>query len=207
MTQYEQQIAESQDARQMYEAFQADPDAANIAVNRQLYGDDYADQIAAGLGRYDQMVNQPQPAQPTQNQQVQQPVQPQAAQPQAAPGDPVYDYWANKYQEETYDEAVDEFLKDPQYADIQKDLFHTHLKGAETWEDAVASYRNYAAFWAQQNGADPNAQPPQPPPTIGSQTVGTVGATPATPVETLNEAIDNMFNENKPLAPPMLGQQ
>ncbi len=205
MTQYEQQIAQAREAQQLFDAYQQDPDAANIAVNRQLYGDEYADQLASSLGRFDQVVNPPQQQEPVQQQQAwQQPQQQQAPQP-SLEGDPVYDYWKDKYENDQYDAAVDEFLKDPQYADINKELFHTHLKGAETWDEAVASYRNYAAHWAQTRGE--NVQPPPPPPTIGSQAVGAPGSTPAQPNESLNDAIDGIFSENRPLAPTVLGGQ
>lgn len=203
MTQYEQQLAQARDAQAMYDAFQADPDAANVAVQRQLYGDQYADAVAQQLGRTDLIVGQP-PAPQYQPYQAPAPQQPEP------PADP----YANlppelvelakereeQKQQEAYDAAVNEFLSDPQYADINRDLFDPFVAGAQTWEEAVNGYRAYAAQWAQQGGEPAAAEAP---PVMGSDTQGNVGSTPAQPRETLNEAIDNIFAENAP-APPVM---
>lgn len=203
MTQIEQeraaaeaQFQETEGARQMLEAFQTDPHAANIAVQRQLYGDEYANQVAMSLGRNDLVVsttpNPQQPAQPVQ-QEVQEPVH-----------DENWEYWDNKRQQEQYDEAKATFLRDPQYADINADLFDPFVQGAESWEEAVNAYRAYAAQFA---ATAPDPVPTPAPPTIGSETGGTPGNTPSYPHETLNEAIDAIFSENQPIAPPVMGGQ
>ena len=198
MTRLEQTNAE---ARQMYDAFQSDPDAANIAVNRQLYGDEYGDQLAASINRPDQMVNAPAAVADVPTQQA--PQEPAAVPPEIQQ---MYDEWSETRQQKQYDEAVEAFLTDPQYADIDRNLFDPFVSGAETWEDAVGNYRAYAAHFAA-NGSS-NEQPPQPPPTIGSGAVGGPGTTAAVPHETLNEAIEGIFSENAPNpAPPTLGSQ
>lgn len=208
VTQLEQQYAETEQARQLYQAYEADPEAANIAVNRTLYGDDYADQLAASLNRADLMAG---PAAQAAQQQYQQQVRPQP-QPAAAPTPAVppeyqemYQEWSNNKQQTAYDEAKAAFLADPQYADVNPKLFDPFVAGAETWEQAVGSYRAYAANFAQNGNS--NEQPPQPPPTLGSDAVGAPGSTPTYPDENLDEAIDGMFSENKPGAPPTLGAQ
>jgi hypothetical protein len=199
VTRLEQQYAETEAARQLLGAFETDADAANVAVQRQLYGDAYGDQFAAAIGRTDLVVNQA-PAQPQYQPQ-------QAAQPQQPAVDPKYDEmyqeWNAQRQEQQYEEAKATFLQDPQYRDINPELFDGFVAGAETWEDAVNAYRAFAAQFAQS--AEPAAQPETAPPVMGSGTVGGNGSTPTYPRETLSEAIDGIFSENKPLAPPVIG--
>ena len=208
ITQLEQTNAE---ARQMYDAFQADPYAADIAINRQLYGDEYANGLAEQIGRPDLMTQQPAP-QPTAPQYTQPYEQGYRGDPgsptgQAPQGDPRYEEmyaeWSEQRQQAAYDQAKAEFLTDPQYADINPQLFDPFVSGAETWEDAVNAYRAYAAQFAQ-NTAPPAEQPTPPPPAMGSEQQGGVGSMPAQPRETLSEAIDGIFSENKP-APPVFG--
>lgn len=199
MTQLEQQAAEAEQARQLVEALQRDPEAYNVDLNRQMYGDQYADQLAASIGRTDLMVGQP----------YQQQVAPQqqAAQQQAQM-DPrlerMLSSWEEEQQQRQYTEAKADFLSDPQYADINSELFDVFVGSAETWEEAVNTYRAWAAHYAQQNA--PEQQQQLAPPTLNSEAGGTPGSTPSLPRETLDEAIDSIFNENKPIAPPVMGQ-
>lgn len=209
-TQLEQQYAETEAARQLYTAYETDAEAANVAVNRQLYGDDYANQMAASLGRTDLLTQQAAA--------VTQPASAPAAptQQQAAPVPPeyqeMYQEWSEAKQQRAYDDAKSTFLAatDPQgnkvYADIKPELFDPFVAGASTWEEAVGAYRAYAANFAQNGNS--NEPPPQPPPALGSTAVGAPGSTPSYPAgESLSDAIDGIFSENKPLPPPTLGTQ
>lgn len=202
MTKLEQQYAETEAARQLYQAYETDAEAANVAVNRQLYGDNYADQMAASLGRTDLLSQQAaQAAQPA-------PTQVTAPQQAALPPEyqEMYTEWSAAKQQAAYDDAKSAFLTDPQYADIKPDLFDPFVAGATTWEEAVGAYRAYAANFSQNGNT--NAPPPQPPPTLGSTAVGAPGSTPSYPAgESLSDAIDGIFSENKPLPPPTLGSQ
>lgn len=202
MTKLEQQYAETEAARQLYQAYETDAEAANVAVNRSLYGDNYADQMAASLGRTDLLSQQAA--------QTAQPAQTQAAAPQQAALPPeyqeMYTEWSAAKQQAAYDDAKTAFLTDPQYADIKPDLFDPFVAGATTWEEAVGAYRAYAANFSQNGNT--NEPPPQPPPTLGSTAVGAPGSTPSYPAgESLSDAIDGIFSENKPLPPPTLGSQ
>ena len=197
VTRLEQQYAETEAARQLLGAFEADADAANVAVQRQLYGDEYGDQFAAAIGRQDLVVNAPPQVQ--QPQQVQQPAQP-APDPRY---EEMYKAWSDQQAEQQYEDAKSSFLSDPQYADIKPELFDGFVAGAETWEDAVNNYRAFAAQFAQANA--PEQVPEQAPPVMGSGATGGAGSTPTYPKETLSEAIDGIFAENKPLAPPVIG--
>ena len=191
----QEQYESTAPAREMLEAFQRDPVAANVAVNRELYGNEYGDQLAASLGRTDLLVAQPQ-------------TQP-AVQQQSAAADPkyeeMYNDWAERRAQEQYTAAKADFLTDPQYADIDSELFDPFVASAETWEDAVNSYRAWAAHYAERNAPESPA-PALAPPVIGSETGGAPGSTPALPRETLDQAIDAIFSENKPIAPPVIGQ-
>lgn len=204
VTQLEQRYAETENARQMLDAFNTDPDAANVAVNRQLYGNEYGDQLAAALGRTDLLVN-PQGAAPQQPQYQ----QPAPQQPQQVELPPEYksalDAMVEQQQQQQYDAAKADFLKDPQYADIDSDLFDVFVGNAETWDEAVSMYR----AWDAQHAARYQPAPEQQlaPPVIGSQAGGAPGSTPSAPRETLNEAIDAIFSEQKPIAPPVIGGQ
>ena len=213
VTRLEQQYAETEGAREMLGAFQTDADAANIAVNRQLYGDVYADQLAASLGRPELMVGQ---AAPVQQQQY---AQPQYAQPAAqAQMDPrlerMLTSWEEQEQNRQYNEAKASFLTDPQYGDIDSELFDVFVGDAETWDEAVQKYRAWAAHYQSRYGTAPVSEQQQEgaPVTLGSQAGGAPGSTASQPDysqsrDPVGDAIDDMFAENKPFAPPVIGGQ
>lgn len=208
VTQLEQQYAQTEDARQFAGMFEQDPVAANVAVNRQMYGDEYGDQLAASLGRPDLLVG-------TSMQPQQQAAPQQQAQPANLPPEyqEMYQDWADRRAQEQYNAAKMDFLSTTDqagnrlYADINPELLDPFAAGAETWEEAVNSYRAYAAQFAQ---AAPEIPPA--PTTIGSQAGGTVGSTPAVPDysqmrDPVGAAIDDIFSEAKPVAPPVIGGQ
>lgn len=213
VTQLEQQYAESAGAREFLGAFEQDAEAANVAVNRQLYGDEYGDALAASLGRVDLMMN-------PQGQQTQQPVQ-QAVPQQAAPQqsmDPrlerMLSSWEEDQQQRQYDDAKAQFLSDPQYADIDSELFDPFIHASDTWDEAVNMYRSWAAHYASRNGSTETGQQEvqTAPPTIGSNAGGAPGSTPSVPDysqmrDPVGAAIDDIFSEAKPVAPPVMGGQ
>ena len=212
VTQVEQQAAE---ARQLYDAFQADPYAAYAAVGEQLYGEQYQPPQAAAptpqQPQYfqDQYGNVVQPigydaqgnpvfgaAQPP----AQQPPAQQPPAQQATPEtDPRLQAVLEDYDERLYDQAKQQFLSDPANADIHPALFDQFVANAETWDEAAAAYRAYAAAWAAAQDAPP---PDTAPPQLGDQGQGSPSTQPVEQRKSLNETIDEIFNEQA-AAPPM----
>lgn len=187
MTQLEQQLAEQQQARQLLEAFDTDPNRAYIDLSRQLYGDEYANALTAQLYQSEQ-------------EQQYQPVQQQPQDPYAALPPEVRQIVEERQlaqQQAEYDRAKAEFLSSsPQYADIDSNLFDPFVGAADTWEQAVDMYRAWAAKYAEAHGATQQQQTEEqqtPPPTLGSQG-GQVAAVPAVKqYGSLDEAIEDAF--------------
>ena len=137
MTQYEQQIAAAQDARELYEAFQQDPVGTYYGVRAQLEEAGYELEEVA-----------------------EQPIVPDTPAPEAPAPDPrleeIYaDYQARQQREAEaadqaeYNSLVDQVLADPDNAGINKQHFHQFVAAASEHTDdvnvmfanAIAAYR------------------------------------------------------------------
>lgn len=197
VTQVEQRAAE---AMQLYQAFETDPYAAYEAIGRELqqqqappppqylydqYGNAYDAQTRQPVAPPQQAAPAPSPYTPP---------------PQQAPqqGDPRFDEIYGEYEERQYDRAKEQFLADPANADINAVLFDQFAQHAETWEEAAAAYRSYAAAWAQaQEAPAPEVAPPQ----MGDE--GDASNTPVEERKSLNDTIDEIWGQASAAPPPM----
>lgn len=210
MTQLEQQIASTAQARELWDAFQKDPSATYAGITRELWGDELAEEAFRAMEAKQQAALAP-PAEPAE------PAAPEPAAPAPQPVDPRYEQMLNEWTQQqelaAYDAQVEAITSDPANADIDPNLLHTFVAAAEgDFDEAILRYRDFAAKFLVRYGMTPSeaadAQAAAPP--VMGADAGGAGAAP--PVQKtyqgqqgLYDAIDeamNQMRQNKQ-APPV----
>lgn len=179
MTQLEQQIAQAEQAKQLWDSFQEDPAATYAQITRELWGDEAAQAAFAAL------ENGQTPA--TNGTVEQTPAQESVAAP--APLDPrmeaMLNDWERQRELEAYDAEIAKITADPTNADIDPDLIHTFVAAAEgDFNEAIQRYRAFAADFLTKYGLTPaeaNAQTQTAPAVMGSEAGGAGGDVPVQP--------------------------
>ena len=215
MTQYEQQLAASKDAMELWKSFEDNPAGTYAAITTQLYGEEVG---KAALDALEQRMNN----QPT-------PEEPPVAETPAAPDprfDEVYKYFEERRAKDqeaeelaAYDAAVAQIAADPANADIVINRkFHQCVADCNgEFDQAIALYREEVARerlevmnslgLTEEQLAELHAKQP-PPPTLGHEASN--GTAPPTALEYrgrdgLNRAIDDVVAQMKAKsqAPPV----
>lgn len=232
MTQLEQTIANSENARQLWDAFQENAPAAYAAITRELYGEEAAQ---AALETLEQRLNG-QPQTPP-------PAEPVTETPQ--PAAPAYDpstmlspeevqAWRHEQELRAYDAAIEEITSRPENADIDPNRLHTFVAAADgDFDEAIQRYRADTAQVLIQYGLDPSTATPAQvdratqiaeseaaggaPPVVGNDAGGaTPSATPTvtdyaaqglSPQQALHKAIEDAAAQTRrnATAPPISG--
>lgn len=196
MTQLEQQIANTANARQLWEAFQQDPNAAYASITRELWGDELAEEAFRAMEAKQNAANQPPAAPPAAA-----PAEPAA--PQQPVMDPRYEQmfeeWQRQQELAAYDAEIERITSDPANADIDANLIHTFVAAAEgDFDEAILRYREFATNFMLRYGMTPGevAEQQAAAPAVLGQDAGGAGAAPPTQVEYrgqegLHQAIDD----------------
>lgn len=200
-TQLEQELAQSADARQLWQQFQDQETAADayVRITHELFGDEAADNVLA----YMQQGQQEEPA-----------VTDLYQQQEPAPTDPRFESvasWVEEQQaEREYAEEMDRITSsidarrqtDPTLPEIVPDFFHKHVHAAEG--DFDRAYDLYAAeerMRAERAAAAGVTVPDPAPNVVGSDTQGATSTTPTqrryTAGNEIAEAIDEFMAEDR----------
>lgn len=211
MTQLEQSVAAADNAKQLWDAFQADPATTYAEITRELYGPEHGQ---AALEYLEQRLTAT-PA-PAETPPVAEPAR-QQFDPETQLSPDEVQAWRQEQELKQYDRALDEVLSDPANKDIDRDLFHTYVAAAEgDFENAVARYRAHVAEVLTRYGIDPaSATPAQQgaaaevaegeastsaPPVMGSEVAGNGVNTPTQPeyrgTEGLHRAIEDATRQS-----------
>lgn len=196
-TQLEQQLAGTKDAQQLYSNFQDDPISTYLAVSAELFGDDYAqnlaDQLSSDGDDDDTSVEEPS-------------VMPDTTQPQEL--DPriqaLLDAEDMRNAQQAYDAEIARMQEiDP---NLDPDLFHPFMAAAaddEGWntEQAHEMYQNWCEAVKQK--LQPGDEEAPAPPALGEGGQSETATAPKQ--QTLKEAIDAFMAQNAPTgdAPPV----
>lgn len=199
VTKLEQKTVGLEQAQELYNDLLSDPGGTYVAITRELFGDETAERVIASLegGEVD-----------TDDSTDERPVSGLAPEDQEL----LEEIKADRAQK-AYEKAINDFRDDGR-EDIQAKLFHPFVAGANG--DLEAAYEGYKQWLAESKAViapeetetlNPDEVPDLPPPTtIGK---GEAGATTAPPVQprysSLNDAIDDVFNDMKAAAPPTVG--
>jgi len=203
VTDLEQKSAE---ARRLYDAFDANPDATFEQVAKEFYGPE----AAKAISDYVQAIES---------------AEDEGAQPQPDAGQlppevqELIDWRREQKDKAAFDAEFTRIKTIPGNENIDKELFIPFAAQSSTFEEAAAKYRDWESKWGPRTPApgtetataDASAQPgTQAPATLGQQ--GVEGGSP-TPTEkhydSYHDAIDDFFAEEaqkgQQLAPPVVG--
>lgn len=199
VTRVEQQASISKQAQELYDDLQADPGQTYLAITEELFGTPAVDKIVAALQAGD--------------------VETAATELQAAEGKPEGGEVAlneddrkllERLQRETlerdYNRDLDSFIADG-HTDVVKDIFHPFVANADgRFDVAYAQYQEWKGHVPQEWYTPPEAAAETAPPTIGG---GESAGTTTPPIQkvytSLDEAMDDFWDEIHPSAPPTVG--
>jgi hypothetical protein len=148
MTQFEQQLAQSANARELWDDFQADPRNTYLAVGAQLFGDEKVEALEKLLAQQEEAAQ---------------------AQEAESPTDPRVAKMLEDYEARQQREAYERQLGAVKAAnpELDEDLFHPFVIAAEgNFDDAVSRYNTYMGT-VQAKYGQPQIEVPDAPTTLG----------------------------------------
>lgn len=200
VTRLEQQTADLKDAKALYDDLVSDPGGTYVAITRELFDDATAERVVATLEGKTAETPPTTPADETRA-------------PALAPEDQelLNDLKAER-ERRAYEKAITDFKADGR-EDIHPNLFNPFVAGAQgDLEKAYEGYKQWLAesksvLSPEETALDPNEVPDFPPPPVVGK--GEHGATTPPPTQpryaSLNDAIDDVFNDIKAGAVPTVG--
>lgn len=201
ITQLEQKSSVAENAQRFYEDFNSDPLNTYIAVTEEVFGADYAQQVAQNL---EQLLAEGDTGDESQTPTEGEPVQTGNLDPRVAR---VVEHFETEQARSQYQSAKQEVLGKDENKDIDPDLFDPFVAAAEgDWDLAVQGYRafydRFSSKFAPSDGSQPE---PQAPPAMGGNAQGTTTPPVQTKYNSTSEAIDAMFDDARGGPAPPVG--
>ncbi|MGZ6570464.1 MAG: hypothetical protein ACXVHB_05955 [Solirubrobacteraceae bacterium] len=153
VTQLEQQYAQTEDARNLWDSFHNDPVATYNSVAQQLREAGYleGEAQAGAQAAYEQAMAQPAP-----------PAQVASSQTEDPRVAEMYAAWKQQQELEAYDAEIARIVNDPANKDLNPNRLHTYVSAANgDFTQAVAMYRADTAQVLADYGIDPATATPQ----------------------------------------------
>lgn len=147
VTQLEQQVAQTKDATELWDAFHSNPEGTFNAIRAQLVeaGYDVAEANAIAGNAQAEAAAAPPPAAQT--------AAAQAEDPRVAE---MYADWTRTRELSAYDAEIERITADPANADIDPNLYHTYVSAADgDFEQAINMYRHHVTNILTRYGIDP----------------------------------------------------